>query len=154
MTLFINDNAPASPHQVTLTGTGLLATVPPRPPSDLTAQLLPEESSAPFRLAWTDNSDNESGFQIRIDTLGGGSATKEAGINRSTVDTGAAWGRPCTPTRSRFARSTTPAFPSGPTRHGLVCPSAGGTECPDRRQRDRDRHQPRVVGQQLQRDGL
>jgi probable HAF family extracellular repeat protein len=76
--LVITSNADNSPTSVALTGTGVEA--PPAAPSGLSALLAGNK----VNLAWTDNSNNETGFEI-YRGVGGGTATLLTTVGPNTA---------------------------------------------------------------------
>lgn len=67
-TLYIYDNAPFSPHLVSLSGTGVQPATVPAAPSNLTAQIT--NAVNPIHLTWKNNSRNEDHFQLQVQVVG------------------------------------------------------------------------------------
>jgi hypothetical protein len=72
-TVSITDDAPYSPHRVSLTGDGSSPSVqPPRAPSGLSIRKV---SLSQLDLSWTDNSSDETGFELQRRTPNSAYAT-------------------------------------------------------------------------------
>jgi hypothetical protein len=96
-TLYIYDNALFSPHLVPLLGTGVLPALAPAAPSNLAVQFLIGDPTYTHQFTWTDNSNNETGFELQARPVGGtwsGFNWSTVGANITSTKTyGWAWGR-------------------------------------------------------------